>query len=93
MRKFNREIKRLFGIYEKDVPYMVNLKKIVIQPSFLKTHPDKYKMKQKRWYYRHCGEFESHILLTKDYVLKNGYTSYIIAKENNLKKVPVYFVD
>ena len=39
------------------------------------------------------GEFESPILLNRNFELIDGYTSYIIAKTENLHKVPVYFVD
>ena len=50
-------------------------------------------MGQKWSYYRNTGEFESPIILNRDFVLIDGYTSYIIAKKLEIDKVPVYFVD
>ena len=50
-------------------------------------------MGQKWSYYRNTGEFESPIILNRDFVLVNGYTSYIIAKKSEMDKVPVYFMD
>lgn len=86
-------IKGLFGIYEPGCEYWVDLKDIDIPIDFLRHHPRREKMERKWKYYREAGEFESPIMLNKNFVLHNGYTSYLIAKTENLHKVPVYFVD
>ena len=87
------KLKGLFGIYTPGCEYWVDLKDINIPINFLRHHPRQEKMEQKWAYYRQTGEFESPILLNRDFELLNGYTSYIIAKTENLYKVPVYFVD
>ena len=37
------------------------------------------------------GKFESQIVLTKDFVLTDGYSSYKLAKRYGEDKVPVVF--
>ena len=91
--KIIRKIKELFGRYEPGFEYLVDLNDIEIQIDFLKLHPKRKKMIKKWEYYNKTGEFESPILLDRDFVLRNGYTSYLIAKTENMRKVPVYFVD
>lgn len=91
--KLINKIKGLFGKYESGCEYWVDLKDIDIQIDFLRTHPRHEKMERKWDYYRATGEFESPILLNRDFELVNGYTSYLIAKTENMHKVPVYFVD
>ena len=93
MKNFIRIIKKLFGIYESGNEYWVNLNDIKITPQFKETPPRFIKMVQKYdWYCKH-GEFQSPIKLTRDFVLVDGYTSYLLAKKFDLDKVPVYFED
>ena len=87
------KLKGLLGIYTPGCEYWVDLKDIDIPIAFLRHHPRHEKMEQKWAYYRQTGEFESHILLNRDFELIDGYTSYIIAKTENSHKVPVYFVN
>ena len=87
------KLKGLLGIYTPGCEYWVDLKDIDIPIDFLRHHPRQEKMEQKWAYYRQTGEFESPILLNRDFELVDGYTSYIIAKTENMHKVPVYFVD
>ena len=87
------KLKGLFGIYTPGCEYWIDLKDIDIPINFLRHHPRQEKMEQKWAYYRQTGEFESQILLNRNFELVDGYTSYIIAKTENLHKVPVYFVD
>ena len=87
------KLKGLLGIYTPGCEYWVDLKDIDIPINFLRHHPRHEKMEQKWAYYRQTGEFESPILLNRDFELVDGYTSYIIAKTENLHKVLVYFVD
>lgn len=44
-------------------------------------------------YWLRIGEFESPILLHRNFVLADGYSSVKIAYLKGLDKVPVYFVD
>ena len=87
------KLKGLLGIYTPGYEYLVDLKDIDIPINFLRHHPRHEKMEQKWAYYRQTGEFESRILLNRNFELIDGYTSYIIAKTENLHKVPVYFMD
>ena len=87
------KLKGLLGIYTSGCEYWVDLKDIDIPINFLRHHPRQEKMEQKWAYYRQTGGFESPILLNRNFELVDGYTSYIIAKTENMHKVPVYFVD
>lgn len=93
MIKIIRFLKMLFGKYEIGHEYFVNVKDINIP-----EHIKKYKIKPSKWnhklkYWLEIGEFESFILLHRDFTLIDGYSSYLIAKKYNLDVVPVYFVD
>lgn len=88
-----RFIKSLFGIYETDHEYWVRLDEIKV-PYYFKTtkiRPSKWKHKINYWL--RTGEFESKILLHRDFTLVDGYSSVKIAYLNGIDKVPVYFVD
>ena len=91
MEKVIRFIKRLLGKYESGYEYWVYLKDIKINPDFEKTPPRKNKFSQKMDYYLKHGEFQSPIILNRDFVLVDGYTSYLIAEKCHIDKVPVYF--
>lgn len=93
MKGLIRSLKKLFGKYETNYEYWVYFRDIKITPQFAATRPRYQKMSKKWDYYRNTGEFESPIILTRDFVLVDGYTSYLIAKEQELDKVPVYFTD
>lgn len=88
-----RIIKRLFGKYETNCEYWMNTKDIVIPEYYKRTPVGKYKWKHKLNYWRKTGEFESRIILNKDFVLVDGFSSAKIAYLNKVDKVPVYFVD
>lgn len=86
-------IKKLFGIYETGHKYWIMIDRIVITPDFAKTRVGTKKWRRKKRYYYRTGEFESQIVLTKDFVLIDGYSSYRLAKYVGIDKVPVVFVD
>ena len=45
-------------------------------------------------YWKEHGEFESKIIVRRrDWMLIDGYSSYRIAEEYDIEKIPVYFVD
>ena len=71
--------------------YWVNLSDITIREDFVIHKPRRVKFLQKLDWYLKRGEFQSPILLDHNFVLKDGYTSYLIAKKFDLGKVPVYF--
>lgn len=95
MKEIARYVKKLFGLYELNTEYLVRLSEIKIQPSFKRTLIGKEKYKRKWKFYRKHGYCESPILLTRDWVLVDGYSSYRIytIAEGKDTKIPVYFVD
>lgn len=93
MKNIVRFVKQLFGLYETGYEYWVKLDDIVIIPQFKDCPPRRRKLQSKWTYYRQTGEFESPIKLMKNFTLVDGYTTYLIAKKENLGVVPVYFVD
>ena len=93
MNKLMRKIIASLGLHNPGEPYKVKVSDIIIPEEFKATKPRFKKMIQKRKFYRKNNRFESKIVLNKDFLLIDGYTSYIIAKENGMKYVEVYFVD
>ena len=93
MNKLMRKIIAALGLHNPGEPYKVKVSDIIIPEEFKATKPRFKKMIQKREFYRKNDRFESKIVLNKDFLLIDGYTSYIIAKENDMKHVEAYFVD
>lgn len=93
MKGIIRFIKELFGIYETEHEYWVYTKEIKVNPYWRKTRIGKAKFKRKLQYWYHTGEFESRIILDKNFNLLDGYSSVRIAEIKRIDKVPVYFVD
>ena len=93
MNKLMRKIIVALGFHNPVEPYKVKVLDIIIPEEFKATKPRFEKMIKKRKFYRKNNRFESKIVLNKDFLLIDGYTSYIIAKENGMKYVEVYFVN
>lgn len=94
MKEIIRYIKGLFGKYESGCEYWVYRKNVNIDPEWRKTEVGLAKYKRKNQYYDRTGEFESKIILRRsDMQLVDGYSSFLIAEEREIDKVPVYFVD
>lgn len=93
MKGIIRFVKRLFGKYETGYEYWVYTKDIKVDPEWRKTRVGYEKFKRKLKYYRQTGEFESKILLDRDFNLIDGYSSVRIAEIHRIEKVPVWFVD
>lgn len=93
MKEIIRFVKRLFGIYEAGYEYWVNLKDIKVPYTFKKTKIGTVKWNHKIGYWLRTGEFESPIILHRDFTLVDGYSSAKIAHLKGIDKVPVYFVD
>lgn len=92
IRGIKRLFKRLFGIYETGYEYWINTKEIKVNPEWRKTRIGKVKFKKKLQYWYRTGEFESRIILDRDFNLLDGYSSVRIAEIKGIDKVPVYFV-
>ncbi len=93
MNKLMRKIIAAFRLHNPSESYKVKVSDIIIPEEFKATKPRFKKMIQKREFYRKNDRFESKIVLNKDFLLIDGYTSYIIAKENGMKHVEAYFVN
>lgn len=93
MRGLLNFIKRLFGVYQEGVEYYVPLNHIYVKKSFRYTRIGDKKYRNKWNFYRRNGYCESKIILNKDFVLLDGYSSYEIYRiaEGEDVKVPVYF--
>lgn len=69
MIKFFERIKSKLFEHKSNYVYWVNIKDIIIKDDFKETPPRNDKMEMKWKYYRINNEFESSILLNKDFVL------------------------
>ena len=90
---FMRWLKSIFHIYEPGYEYWIHISDILIPEEFAKTRIGNKKWNHKMAYYKRNHKFESPIILTKDFTLVDGYSSYKIAQCCLLDKVPVRFVD
>lgn len=93
MKSLIRFIKKLFGKYEIGYEYWVYTKEIKVNSEWRKTRIGKVKFSRKIKYWYRTGEFESRIILDREFNLLDGYSSVRIAEIKGIDKVPVYFVD
>lgn len=67
----------------------LNIQDITI-PENYKKHPPKWgKMKEKWEHYRQNNKLKEEIIINENNVLIDGYTSYLIAEADGIKKVDV----
>ena len=93
MKNAIRFIKRLFSRYEVGYEYWVDLKDIKVPHYFKLTRIGLKKWNRKMEYWFRTGEFESKILLHRDFTLADVFSSVKIAYLKGVEKVPVYFID
>ena len=93
MKEIIRYIKSLFGKYETGYEYWVYTKDIKVPKSYKRTKIGTEKWNHKMGYWLRNGEFESKILIDRDFNLVDGFSSMKIAHLKGIDKVPVYFVD
>lgn len=86
------KIKELLFGYRENVEYWVSIKDIVISYDFQLTYPSRKKFRDKERLFLGKGEL-GRIELNRDFVLIDGYCSYLICKKYGMDKLPVYFVD
>lgn len=87
-------LRKLMGklhLYTYDVVYYIPLKEIKVPAAFKKSWIGAKKWNHKKKYYKRNGTFESQIILDKDFVLMDGYSSYKLAQAYHVTKVPVIF--
>lgn len=93
MKGIIRVIKKLFGIYESGYEYWVYTDDIKVSLRYKHSKISSNKRKRKMNYYLNTGEFESPIILDKNFNLIDGFSSVKIAHIKGIDKVPVYFVN
>lgn len=71
----------------------LKLDKIIIKPEFLNTKPNRCKMNEKRKYFFQYGELKDTVIVNQDNYLVDGYTSYLIAKEQGITGMPVMRIE
>lgn len=69
----------------------MKIKDIKILPCFAEHPPKEKKMERKRLYYADTGLLQSEIILDSENNLIDGYTSYLVARENGIDTVPVRY--
>lgn len=93
MKEIIRFIKKLFGKYDSGYEYWVYTKDIKVPSSYKMTKIGNEKWNRKMRYWMKTGEFESKILIDRNFNLVDGFSSMKIAHIKEIEKVPVYFVD
>ena len=93
MKEIIRYIKSLFGKYETGYEYWVYAKDIKVPKSYKFTRIGTEKWNHKMEHWLRTGEFESKILIDRNFNLVDGFSSMKIAHIKNIAKVLVYFVD
>lgn len=85
-------IKRCFDILDDIIRRrLFPLEAIRIYPCFMEHLPKPEKVEQKAQHYKETGLLQSPIILDSDNYLIDGFTSYLLAKQNNMECVPVRY--
>lgn len=93
MKNIIKDLKMRLGFYKIGYSYMVKLSDIAIPIEFEDNKPKPKKMFKKREYLRRNGKYESKVVLNRNFVLVDGYTTYLLSTERDEKYVEAYFVD
>lgn len=83
---------RYFLWYKVGIEYWIPIGDIVIPYDFQLNSPGSYKFYMKEQKFKETGKLGK-IKLNKDFILQDGYISYLLCKKYDLDKVPVWFVD
>lgn len=75
MRDIIRFVKKLFGKYETGYEYWVYTKDIKVPSRYKQTRVGTEKWNHKMKYWLKTGEFESPIILHRNFTLADGYSS------------------
>ena len=89
--RFKHHVYTLLKVPVSKQHYSIPLSYILIQKDWWYIRPEK--MTKKIKWYNEKKEFQSPILLNKDCILVDGFSSYRIAQIYNIKVVPIIFVD
>lgn len=72
-------------------PYNMQVEDIQIFPCFMDNPPKPEKMERKTQYFEQTGYFQSEIILDEENNLIDEYTSYLLAVERKMKRVPIRY--
>ena len=67
----------------------IDIEYIKIPKSFKRTRPREEKLDKVRNYFDEWGKLDKPITIDDDYMLVDGYSRYVVAKEKGMKLVPV----
>lgn len=81
------------GYYKPGKEHWIDFSQVHITDDFAAHEIGEKKMERKRDYFRKTGKFESKVVLNKDFVLTDGYSTYCLVKEMELGKLAVWFED
>lgn len=91
VKENNRNLKRKYT--QKAIITTIKLSKIKIPHKFKRKYPKPEKMLRKYEFFLKHKKLESRIVINKQNILIDGYTSYLIAKAFGFKKVTVMIKD
>lgn len=86
-----RLLKGFSKLYKTGRTYTVKLDDIIIQDGW--NYIKSWKMNKKMEYFERTGRFSSNIVIDRNFVLQDGFTSYRIAKLKDMKYVEVYLTE
>lgn len=86
------KVRYLFGFYRTNIEYWIPIGDITISQEFQLSKPNFNKVCRKDKIFKKTGRM-SKIILNKDFVLTDGYISYLLYESYGMDKVPVYFED
>lgn len=81
-------IRSIFGVYKT-----VEIDKIIIPRRFLNSKPSEKKLKDRVREFITTRKFDTKVEIDSGYNLKDGYTAYLIAKENGLTRIECFIKD
>lgn len=79
------------GLRDSGAVFDMPLEAIQIYTCFIEHPPTADKIEQKADYFRETGLLQSPIILNSDNYLIDGFTSYLLAKQSDMKCVPVRY--
>lgn len=79
------------GLRDSGAVFDMPLEAIQIYPCFTDHPPKADKIEQKAEYFKETGFLQSPIILNSDNYLVDGFTSYLLAKQQGIRSVPVRY--
>lgn len=86
-----RWFKNIGREYKEGEVYEFPIYEIKIKKEFQRKQPGLKKMIEKNQYYLENQRFKEIIVLDKNRILQDGYTTYLLAKKHGVNFVPVTF--